>query len=63
MNASRTVRLATFALVVFDAAKTASPNPIYSFTTFNVPGLLALAPAPSGLTTVGRIAGRLEAEP
>lgn len=49
MNASRIVRLAMFELVVFGTAKTASPNPNYSFIKFNVPGAIGFGASAFGI--------------
>ncbi|MBV8845636.1 MAG: hypothetical protein JO307_22755 [Bryobacterales bacterium] len=55
MKSSRMVQLAIFAMVVFCGTETAFANPIYSFTTIDVPG--ASETFAGGINNSGQIVG------
>jgi probable HAF family extracellular repeat protein len=57
MKTSRLVHLAMFAMAVFGGVETASANPIYSFTTINVPGSFPNSVVASGINDSGQIVG------
>jgi probable HAF family extracellular repeat protein len=56
MQNSQSVQLAMFAMIVFGGVETALANPIYSFTTIDVPGANGITAA-SGINDNGQIVG------
>ena len=61
MKTSRVVPLAMFAMLVFGGVETAFADPIYSFTTIDVPG--ARETAAYGMNNSGEIVGYYVADP